>query len=124
MNLIQLKQRDTDDCEEYQEAKVFICDFDSLVGALRMAMMANPQDHFLHEFVDIYRDATELLSNSPETYTAKNLAGLESVRQNALYQIAVLLEVPNLPRPSAPLSREQRQQCIDFMANQETKPCP
>lgn len=119
MNLIQLEQPNT----EYQEAKVFICDFDSLVGALRMAMMANPQDHFLHEFVDIYRDATELLSNSPETYTAKNLAGLESVRQNALYQIAVLLEVPNLPRPSKPLSREQRQQCIQFISDCEVKPC-
>jgi hypothetical protein len=120
MNLIQLKQPDT----EYQEAKVFICDFDSLVDVMRIAMMANPQDHFLYEFVDIYQDATELQSNPPKTFTAKNLAGLESVRQNALYQIAVLLELPNLPRPSEPLSREQRQQCIQFISDREVTPCP
>jgi hypothetical protein len=122
MNLIQLEQP-TDEWKQYQEAKVFICDFDSLVGAMRMAMMANPDDHFLHEFVDIYQDATELLSNPPNTFTAKNLAGLESVRHNALYQIAVLLELPNLPRPSEPLSREQWQQCIQFISDREVKPC-
>jgi hypothetical protein len=122
MNLIQLEQPDIEHCE-HQEAKVFICDFDSLVGAMHIAMVANPDDHFLHEFVDIYRDATELQSNPPETFTAKNLAGLESVRHNALYQIAVLLELPNLPRPSQPLSREQLQQCLQFISDREVKPC-
>lgn len=77
---------------------------------------------YLKEFVEMYHDATELLSNPPDTFTAASWKKVGSVRENALYQIAILLEVPNLPRPSEPLSREQRQQCIDFMANQEVKP--
>ncbi len=79
---------------------------------------------YLKEFVDIYRDATELLSNPPATFTAASWKKVGGVRENALYQIAVLLDLPNLPRPSKPLSLKKRQQCLDFMANQETKPCP
>jgi hypothetical protein len=54
--------------------------------------------------------------------TAAQWRKIESTRHSALYQIAVLLEIPDLPPPSGQLNQVQWQQCIDCIAEQEQMP--
>jgi hypothetical protein len=79
---------------------------------------------YLEAFTDIYREATEMLTNPAQPLTATEFLRVERRRQTALYEIATLLEIPDLPPLGEQLSREQWRQCLDFMANQEQKPCP
>jgi hypothetical protein len=74
---------------------------------------------YLEAFVDIYRDATEMLENPNKALSATEWVRAERRRQTAVYEIAPLLEIPDLPAPGAQLSPHQWQQCMDFLSDRE-----
>jgi hypothetical protein len=73
---------------------------------------------YLEAFADIYREATAMIGTP---IAATEFVCVENRRRTALYEIAALLEIPDLPPPGEQLSREQWQQCIDFIRNQESE---
>jgi hypothetical protein len=82
----------------------------------------NLYEHILATKITNYKNATYTLSHT-HGLTVSDWKRLEKIRETSLYEIAILLELPNLPPPGEQLSREHWRQCIDFISDQEVKPC-
>lgn len=74
---------------------------------------------YLEAFTAIYRDTTAMMENPDKALTATEWVRIERRRHTAIYEIATLLEISDLPPPGAQLSPEQWQQCLDFINAQE-----
>jgi hypothetical protein len=80
----------------------------------------------LEEFAALYLSTTAALESPPTPLTAMDWKLVENSREYALYQIAILLNLPELMPPGKVLTPLQRQQCLDFIHYQAVKQpvCP
>lgn len=81
--------------------------------------MPSNYEEVLFEWIKVYHNTTASLGNPPVSFSATDWKLVESTREFALYQIAILLRIPELITPGKILTPLQRQQCLDFIRDRQ-----
>lgn len=84
------------------------------------SQITDTNQELLVNLIGEYKSATYLLSHGRgRGLTVRDWKHLERIREASLYEIAVLLELPDLPPPGEQLSKEHWRQCIDFILQRD-----